>query len=1245
LTSFYAGVSPNPSTYGSSVLFSATNQYPGASGTVTFSDGSTTLATVSMANQSASYSTSTLSLGNHSITASFSSSSYPPATASAGTLVVNMAPQVINFTAPSSPVTYGVSPIALAATGGGSGNAVTFSVASGPGSISGSTLTIMGAGTVIVAANQAGNTNYFAATQVQQTVVVNKAMPTISSWPTASAITYGQTLASSGLPGGAASVGGSFAWTTPTTVPGAGSPSESVTFTPSDTTDYNPVLATVTLTVNKVTPTISWAEPAAITYPAAFTGLPTPTANVPGTFTYSSLPPIGTILTPTTATFTATFAPTDATDYAPATATVQLVVNKAVLTVTANSISRVYGATNPTFTAAITGFVNGDTQSNTVSGAPSLSSSAVSTSQAGTYTINVGTGTLSSSYYTFNPVNGTLTITPVTPTISWAPPSAITYGTALSATQLNATASVAGAFAYSPASGTVPGVGTQTLSVTFTPADTTDYNSVTATVTLTISKATPTLNITWSPTSPTHYHLVTFTCSASFLGQPVINGTVLTFLVDGSSVALVSSTSGSSTWSTSSLSVGQHTISCSSGDSTYNVVQASQTFTIYSTVDRGVITLTVNGIASSSAIYGPGSTPETIAASLVSDVTTGSPVTLSEVDGNLYMEAKATGSASNYSYTLLATNYDSADFSQPSFQGSPGSSNLEGGADANSSGGTVYSYSIPSYVASQSPAGYDAVGNVVGYSDQMMGATGLSSDAWGFGYDTLNRLTGAAGSWTGQTGQTNTNYCWGYDAFGNRNLNYSGPCTSGLPLTSYTTNNQLHNGLVQYDPAGTGDLTYDSVAGNRYLYDADGRICAVQSTPVTGYTTRTGYIYNAEGVRVAKGFITTMSCDPTSNGFQTISEYVVGPGGEQLTEVGSDGKGNMIWAHTNVFAAGSLMATYDVDGQHFLLNDWLGNRRAQTDNTGVWEQSCTNLPFGDGLNCSSSVQSPTEHHFTGKERDQESGNDYFGARYYASSMGRMLSPDPSQLYFANPAYPQSLNLYSYGRNNPLTNTDPTGMDCVNDTGNGTFTTNTGDCDNSTEAKANAGHYIDCDGCTTNSAGGTLDPTTGTMYLTDANGNGIAGTNISDWAAPQGTPATNVDVGGTSSDVWMSGYGLGGQLAYFPMAAMPGLPNGQLRAWNPPTKWQRFWMNVGCFAGQDADNMRPFGAQAGANDSTDNPAPVNGQRSLLGPNTDVKKGGTMPYNTSGTNSNAPDAAAGGASYLSNLGACLNNVRNQ
>jgi hypothetical protein len=75
------------------------------------------------------------------------------------------------------------------------------------------------------------------------------------------------------------------------------------------------------------------------------------------------------------------------------------------------------------------------------------------------------------------------------PVITWPAPAAITYGTALSGAQLNATASVAGAFVYSPAAGKVLAAGTQTLSVKFTPTDTTDYTTATATRTLTVNPA------------------------------------------------------------------------------------------------------------------------------------------------------------------------------------------------------------------------------------------------------------------------------------------------------------------------------------------------------------------------------------------------------------------------------------------------------------------------------------------------------------------------------------------------------------------------------------------------------------------------------------------------------------------------------------------------------------------------------------------------------------------------------------
>jgi RHS repeat-associated protein len=76
----------------------------------------------------------------------------------------------------------------------------------------------------------------------------------------------------------------------------------------------------------------------------------------------------------------------------------------------------------------------------------------------------------------------------------------------------------------------------------------------------------------------------------------------------------------------------------------------------------------------------------------------------------------------------------------------------------------------------------------------------------------------------------------------------------------------------------------------------------------------------------------------------------------------------------------------------------------------------------------SSIQSRT----TGKERDAESGNDYFEARYYSSSMGRFMSPDwaakEEPVPYADLDDPQSLNLYSYVRNNPLSKSDPDGHD-------------------------------------------------------------------------------------------------------------------------------------------------------------------------------------------------------------------------
>ncbi len=167
-----------------------------------------------------------------------------------------------------------------------------------------------------------------------------------------------------------------------------------------------------------------------------------------------------------------------------------------------------------------------------------------------------------------------------------------------------------------------------------------------------------------------------------------------------------------------------------------------------------------------------------------------------------------------------------------------------------------------------------------------------------------------------------------------------------------------------------------------------------------------------------------------------------GRGGEQVTEY-SVAAGVSSWAHTNVFAGSKLDATYNGADTYFALSDWLGTKRVEVDASGACATGYRSLPFGDGL-ASAAVTvggvavaqcatDATEQHFTGKERDTESGNDYFEARYFASGMGRWLSPDWSAkeepVPYAKLDDPQTLNLYGYVGNNPSDRTDPDGHAC------------------------------------------------------------------------------------------------------------------------------------------------------------------------------------------------------------------------
>jgi hypothetical protein len=119
---------------------------------------------------------------------------------------------------------------------------------------------------------------------------------------------------------------------------------------------------------------------------------------------------------------------------------------------------------------------------------------------AGQYTLTATFTPTNTTDYSTASASVTLSVTKATPAISWSTPAAISYGTALSATQLNASSTVAGSFAYSPAAGTVLGVGSQTLTATFTPSDTSDYSTTTASVVLVVKPA-PGFSLSASPAS------------------------------------------------------------------------------------------------------------------------------------------------------------------------------------------------------------------------------------------------------------------------------------------------------------------------------------------------------------------------------------------------------------------------------------------------------------------------------------------------------------------------------------------------------------------------------------------------------------------------------------------------------------------------------------------------------------------------------------------------------------------------
>jgi RHS repeat-associated protein len=309
---------------------------------------------------------------------------------------------------------------------------------------------------------------------------------------------------------------------------------------------------------------------------------------------------------------------------------------------------------------------------------------------------------------------------------------------------------------------------------------------------------------------------------------------------------------------------------------------------------------------------------------------------------------------------------------------------------------TVYSVALNNangQCSAYTGSGYSGNGNVTASHDSVNGN-------WTYQYDDFNRLSAASASSGPYSG---TSMTWTYDHYGNRWTQTKNG--TGQSFTFSGGNNRVSG--FTYDAAG--NLLNDGV--NSYKYDDENRIATV--TLASGGSAT--YNYDAEGQRIRKAI------------GATVDEYVYDPAGHQIGDMQPNGAMKSI----ELYVGARHLATYDIasNNTYFAHGDWLGSERVRTTSAGLSYETCINQPFGDGQTCTGATDvSPM--HFTGKPRDTETTLDYFGARFYSSAMSRWMSPDwadkPTSVPYANFGDPQSLNLYGYVGNNPVSKQDSDG---------------------------------------------------------------------------------------------------------------------------------------------------------------------------------------------------------------------------
>lgn len=268
-----------------------------------------------------------------------------------------------------------------------------------------------------------------------------------------------------------------------------------------------------------------------------------------------------------------------------------------------------------------------------------------------------------------------------------------------------------------------------------------------------------------------------------------------------------------------------------------------------------------------------------------------------------------------------------------------------------------------------------------------------------YSYDALSRLVSAA--------STAWSQLFSYDQYGNM-LAKQG--LGGAPSASFSYNQK--NQIVGLTFDNNGNLTSDGLIALNY--DANNQVRA------TGIYS---YLYDSDGNRIIK--------EKNSNPVET-SYYIYDLSGMPIAEYVKVGGGPVCWKKDLVYLGTSLVQTAEnpnpqsfslppLDLVQYYHHDHLGNVRALTDYVGTLTETHDFYPFGEEIQ--GQPQSQDKYLFTGKQRDAESGLDYFGNRYYGSAIGRFLSPDPGK---PDVKIPQSWNKYGYCLSNPEKYVDPAG---------------------------------------------------------------------------------------------------------------------------------------------------------------------------------------------------------------------------